>query len=101
MDCGRPRPCTVPVILPFAHHMRVTWASDPSTVPRQMHMSGLMSTLVRTMVIVVLSAKATVIFAGWLVPSGFLTSIVRACSSTAGGGARMILTPTVALDALA
>ena len=29
--------------------MSVTWDSVPSTVPRQMHMSDLMSTLVRTM----------------------------------------------------
>jgi hypothetical protein len=66
-----------------------------------MHMSGLMSTLVRTIVNVVLSANATVIFAGSLVPSALLISVVRACSSTAGGGARMILTLTVALDAFA
>ena len=93
--------CTVPAIRPFGHHISVTSAPVSSTVPRQMHMSGLMSTLVRMMVLVRLSPSATVILPASLGAAGSLASFIRACSSTAGGGAAISLTPAVALPALA
>ncbi len=83
-------------MLPFGHHISVTCAPVSSIVPRQMHMSGLRSMLVRMMVLVVLSSSATVILPA-VGSSGFL---VRACSSTAGGGPTISLTPCVALAAL-
>ena len=52
----------VPAIFPLGHHIRVTRAPVPSTVPLQIARSGLMSTLVRLIVRTVLSLRVTAIF---------------------------------------
>src|SRR5215510_14055124 len=101
----RPSWWTVPVILPPGHHMMVAGASVPSTVPRQMHMSLRMSTLLRRTVSTVLSLSLIVILAGSLEVGGAPmlgpASLVSAYSTTGAIGAAIIPTPIVDLAALA
>src|SRR6185436_7790374 len=101
----RPWCCTVPVILPPGHHMMVAGASVPSTTPRQMHMSDLMSTLVRTIVISVWLLSLTLIRAASFEVAGppilGPASLVSANSTIGAIGEAIMPTPMVAGDALA
>src|SRR5581483_69296 len=101
----RPSCCSVPAILPPGHHMIVAGASVPSTVPRQMHMVGLMSTLVRTTVSSVLLLSLIVTLAASLEVGGLPmlgpASLVRAYSTIGAIGAAIMPTPMVDAEALA
>src|SRR4051812_30760426 len=85
--------------------MIVAGASVPSTAPRQMHMSDLMSTLVRTIVSSVLSLSLIVILAASLDVAGppmlGPASLVSAYSTIGAIGVAIIPTPMVDLDSLA
>ncbi len=98
MPYMRPSFWSVPVIFPFGHHISVTRAPVPSTMPRQILRSGLMTMLVRLMVRVVSSLRHTLISVRPYPSSLFL---VRACSSISGVGPSTSLTFMVPLVALA
>src|SRR5262249_35641490 len=94
---------TEPVILPPGHHIIVAGRSVPSTLPCQMHISGLMSTLVRVMVRTVFSLSATVILAepwGSVRPVA-VAPLISAYSIMGANGAAIMPMPTVDLAALA
>src|SRR5262249_21183248 len=97
----RPSCCKVPAILPPGHHMIVAGASVPSTVPRQTHMVGLMSTLARVMVSTLSALSLTMILAASWAAAGVLASLVSAYSTVGARGAIIIPTPMLARDALA
>ena len=101
----RPSCWSVPAILPPGHHMIVAGASVPSTEPRQMHMSDLISTLVRTIVSSVLSLSLMVILAASLDVAGppmlGPASLVSAYSTIGAIGAAIMPTPMVDLEDLA
>src|SRR5512138_2691066 len=85
--------------------MMVAGASVPSTAPRHTHMSGLMSTLVRTIVSSVLSLSLMEMRAASLLVAGppmlGPASLVSAYSTIGAIGAAIMPTPMVDLDSLA
>ena len=89
----RPSCCTVPAILPPGHHMMVAGAPVPSTVPRQMHMSDFMSTLVRMIVSSVFSLSLTVILAASLEVAGACCVLGQRILDHRGTGRPIMPTP--------
>src|SRR5262245_2661197 len=97
----RPSGWTGPAIFPPGHHMIAAGASVPSTVPRQLHMAGLMSTLERVMVSTFSLLSLTIIFAASCAAAGVLASLVRAYSTVGARGAIIMPTPMLAREDLA
>src|SRR6185295_6874656 len=97
----RPSCWTLPAIFPPGHHMMVAGASVPSTVPRQMHMLGLMSTLERVIVSTLSLLSLTIIFAASWAVAGVLASLVRAYSTVGARGVIIMPTPMLAREVLA
>src|SRR4029453_5916737 len=81
--------------------MMVAGASVPSTVPRQMHMSDFMSTLVRVIVRAVFSLSSSTIFVGSLEGGCAVASLVSAYSTIPARGGSIMLIPVAALEVMA
>src|SRR5215468_2010025 len=101
LDDGVHLPAHVPDRVDPTLVLHVAGASVPSTVPRQTHMLGLMSTLTRVIVNTLSALSLTMILAASCAAAGLLASLVSAYSTVGARGAIIIPTPMLAREDLA